>query len=264
MLLSAAASFAQTPEGFVRITGGTFIMGSPINEPGRFSNELQRQVTISTFYMGKYELTQREYQELMGFNPSYFKGPDLPVEQISWYAAINYCNKRSESEGLIPAYTIDGQIIIWNHSANGYRLPTEAEWEYACRAGTTTTFYTGENIRTSEANYDGSRPYNNSSRGEFRRRPLPVGSFKPNSFGLYDMHGNIGEWCWDWNVEYQPESATDPAGAASGYYRVFRGGSWNHSAENLRSARRNGNTPSAQGYYLGFRVVRNADWQNPD
>ena len=258
LLLRAAFSYALDPGGFVLVNGGTFTMGSPIGEPGRFGNELQWQVTVSSFYMGKYEVTQAEYQELMGTNPSYFKGPDLPVERVSWFDAVAYCNKLSEKEGLEPAYTIDSQNVSWNRSANGYRLPAEAEWEYACRAGTTTAFFTGNNITANEANYDGSRPYNNNAKGTYRQKTAPVGSFAPNSLGLYDMHGNVGEWCWDWNAEYTRGEQTDPTGAASGTYRVFRGGAWNHSADFLRSARRSGYTPSSRGDYLGFRLVRNA------
>ena len=258
LLLSASLSYALFDDDFIRINGGTFIMGSPADEAGRFSNELQRQVTLSSFYIGKYEVTQADYQELMGTNPSYFKGPDLPVEQVSWFDAVEYCNRLSERNGLERVYTINGQSVSWNRDANGYRLPTEAEWEYACRAGTTTPFFTGNNITANQANYDGNRPYN-GSRGVYRQATVPVGSFSPNSFGLYDMHGNVGEWCWDWNVEYAKEAPTNPIGAASGYYRVFRGGGWNHPADFLRSARRGGNIPSVRGYYLGFRLVRNSE-----
>ena len=233
------------------------MMGSPVDEPERYSNEFQRQVSVSSFYMGKYEVSQAEYQELMGTNPSFFKGPDLPVEQVTWFNVIEYCNKLSEREGLEPAYTITGQNVSWNRNANGYRLPTEAEWEFACRAGTTTPFSTGNNITTAQGNYDGSRPYNKNARGSYRQRTTVVGSFQPNSLGLYDMHGNVGEWCWDWYAEYTKGTQADPAGAVSGSHRVFRGGGWNHPADFLRSARRGGIMPSTRGYYLGFRLARN-------
>ena len=259
LLITAAFSFGFS-DSFVRINGGTFIMGSPVDEMRRFSNELQRQVTVSSFYMGKYEVTQAEYQEITGTNPSFFKGQNLLVEQVSWFDVIEYCNRLSEREGLLAAYTINGQEVSWNRSANGFRLPTEAEWEYACRAGTITPFSTGSDISTNQANYDGNRPYNNNARGVYRQMTTPVGSFPPNSFGLYDMHGNVGEWCWDWNVEYNRTAQTDPTGAASGSHRVFRGGSWNHPADFLRSARRGGNMPTVKGYYLGLRLVRNAEW----
>ena len=132
-------------------------MGSPSSEAGRFSNEFQRQITLSSFYMGKFEVTQAEYQELMGRNPSYFKGQNFPVEQVTWFQAVEYCNKLSEKSGLTPVYMIDGQKVSWSREANGFRLPTEAEWEYACRSGTETPFFTGDNISTNQANYDGNR-----------------------------------------------------------------------------------------------------------
>jgi formylglycine-generating enzyme required for sulfatase activity len=250
---------ALPAQGFVLINGGTFFMGSPMEEKGRFSNEFQRQVTVKSFYMGKHEVTQAEYQDLTGVNPSYRKGLNLPVEQVSWFQAVAYCNKLSEKEGLDAVYAINGQSVRWDLKANGYRLPTEAEWEYACRAGTKTPFFTGNNIAANQANFDGSRPYNNNTRSVYRENTVPVESFAPNSFGLYDMHGNVAEWCWDWNAEYAKGTQTDPVGAASGLYRVFRGGGWNHSADSLRSARRTGLTPSDHGFYLGFRLVRNAD-----
>ena len=125
----------QVPENFVLIKGGSFQMGSPDSEPWRSVDETQHTVTVSDFYMSKYELTQKEYEEITGNNPSNFTGDDLPVENVSWLDAAAYCNALSERDGLTPVYTIDGQNVSWDRSANGYRLPTEAEWEYACRAG---------------------------------------------------------------------------------------------------------------------------------
>ena len=255
----AVFSHAQSSANMVRINGGTFLMGSPQTEPRRHSNELQRQVTLSPFFIGRYEVTQAEYQEIMGTNPSSFRGPNLPVEHVSWFDAIEFCNRLSEREGLKPSYTINGQQVIWDRSANGYRLPTEAEWEYCSRAGTITPFYTGDNITTDEANYNGNEPYLDNAAGIFRGMTLQVGSFSPNFFGLYDMHGNVGEWCWDWNVEYTGGAHANPQGAASGYYRVFRGGGWSHPADFLRSARRGGNLPAARESFLGFRLARNAE-----
>jgi formylglycine-generating enzyme required for sulfatase activity len=251
-----AAQQTATPNGFVRINGGTFTMGSPANEQRREKYEVQHQVTVSGFYMGKYEVTQKEYQEIMGTNPSEFKGDNLPVEQVSWYDAVEYCNKRSQKEGLTPAYTISETNVTWNRNANGYRLPTEAEWEFACRAGTTTPFSTGNNITTSQANYDGNNPYNNNAKGEYREKTTPVGTFAPNPWGLYDMHGNVFEWCYDWYGDYSSGSQTDPVGAVSGAYRVIRGGSWNAYGQLLRSANRNFSTPSVRYYFIGFRLVR--------
>ena len=258
----AGLAFAQqtAPEGFVRINGGTFMMGSPDSEPMRDLYETQRQVTISSFYIGKFQVTQAEYEAVMGTNPSNFRGPNLPVERVSWFEAIEFCNERSRREGLTPAYTIsdrgDSRTVTWNRSANGYRLPTEAEWEYACRAGTTTPFNTGGNITTSQANYNGNFPYNNNARGIYRQHTTVVGSFAANAWGLHDMHGNVSEWCWDWYRVYPSGAQTDPAGAASGTARVIRGGGWNYNAWNLRSAARNGNMPHSRIIYVGFRVVR--------
>jgi formylglycine-generating enzyme required for sulfatase activity len=263
---------APASSGFVRIPGGTFTMGSPASEPGRDDDEVQHRVTVGSFSMGKYEVTQKEWREVMGSNPSDFKGDNLPVENVSWYDAIEYCNRRSQREGLTPAYTIDKTrvdpnnrseyddvkwIVTWNKNANGYRLPTEAEWEYACRAGTSTPFSTGNNITTSQANYDGDYPYNGNAEGVYRGETWAVGSGAANAWGLYDMHGNVWEWCWDWYGAYAG-AQTDPAGAMSGTYRVQRGGSCISPGEGVRSAVRTGNVPVTRGV-LGFRLVCNAD-----
>jgi formylglycine-generating enzyme required for sulfatase activity len=148
--------------------------------------------------------------------------------------------------------------VRWNRDANGYRLPTEAEWEYACRAGTTTPFNTGNNITTNQANYNGNNPYNNNAKGENRQRTMPVGSFAPNPWGLHDMHGNVFELCWDWYGDYPTLSQTDPSGASFGTSRVIRGGSWNNSAGGARSALRNIISPAYRYAFVGFRLVRNA------
>jgi len=272
ILFGVYAQQNTAPDGFVWIQGGTFTMGSPAKEPERFDNEIQHRVTVSSFFMGKYEVTQKEYQEIMGTNPSHFKGDNLPVENVNWYDAIEYCNKRSQREGLTPAYTIDkNQIdpnnnnryendekwtVTWNGNANGYRLPTEAEWEYACRAGRRTPFSTGNNITTDQANYNGKYPYNNNANGTNRDKTTPAGSFASNAWGLYDMHGNVFEWCWDWTGRYASEPQADPLGASSGSTRAGRGGSWGNTGRSLRSADKQGVPPNYRANYIGFRLVR--------
>jgi formylglycine-generating enzyme required for sulfatase activity len=248
----AAPPQRPVPDGFVRINGGTFTMGSPASEAGR-DDEVQHQVTVSGFYLGKYEVTQKEYEAVMGTNPSQFKGPNLPVEMVSWFDAVEYCNKRSAKEGLSPAYAISGsgnnRTVTWNRSANGYRLPTEAEWEYAAKGGTKDSKvyeYSGGNSPDSVAWYNGN------SGGQTHQ----VGTKRPNSLGLHDMSGNVWEWCWDWYGSYSSGSQTDPRGASSGSSRVYRGGSWRHTAAGVRSAYRGYNTPSFRDNNLGFRLLR--------
>lgn len=259
----------QLPEEFVRIKGGTFLMGSPEDEAWRGADEVPHRVTVSDFYLSKYELTQREYAALMGSHPSSFSGDQLPVESVRWLDAIAYCNARSEAEGLTPAYTVNGQTVAWDRSANGYRLPTEAEWEYACRAGTTTPFSIQESPSAEQANYYGHYPYGIEDNyfsqesltvkpGEYRQTTLPVGSFEPNPYGLYDMHGNVGEWVWDAYGAYPTEAQTDPTGPEDGVLRVYRGGGWNDFAKNLRSAYRATLEMDKGSFHLGIRLARNA------
>ena len=254
----------QIPANFVHIPGGTFTMGSPAGEPGRDSDEgPQRQVTVSGFYLGKFQVTQQEYEEVMGNNPSHFRGSNLPVEMVNWFDAVEYCNRRSRNEGLTPVYTVDGtgnnRTVTWNTNANGYRLPTEAEWEYACRAGTATPFFTGNNITTTQANYNGNDPYNNNARGESREQTTPIGIFPANGWGLHDMHGNVHEWCWDRYGDYPGGPQTDPTGVSSGINRVLRGASWFSSGRFVRSAYRANRDPSYQSNYVGFRLVLQSD-----
>lgn len=260
---AAKQDYFQKNETQIFINGGTFTMGSAETEAGRGPNEgPQRQVTITSFFMGKHEITQKEYEALMGKNNSFFKGDTLPAENVSWFEAVEYCNRRSRKEKLAPAYKItgfgDNLTVLWNRKANGYRLPTEAEWEYACRAGTNTPFSTGNNITTDQANYNGYAPYVKNTKGVFLEKTTPVGSFDPNPWGLYDMHGNVLEWCWDWHGDYSKGDTANPAGVAAGSYRVIRGGSWAGTARGVRSAFRGNNIPSAQNSYIGFRIARNA------
>ena len=266
---SLEATDMQVPENFVLIKGGSFQMGSPDSEAWRSADETQHLVTVSDFYMSKYELTQKEYEEITGKNPSNFKGDRLPLENISWLDAVAYCNARSEKDGLTPVYTIDDQNVSWDRSANGYRLPTEAEWEYACRAGTITPFYMENSPSAEDANYYGHYPYEIEENyfsqenlevkpGEYRQTTVPVDSFSENPYGLYNMHGNVSEWVWDYYSEYSTEAQTDPAGPASGTLRVYRGGGWNDFAKNMRSAYRATLEQNKGSFNLGIRLVLNA------
>jgi formylglycine-generating enzyme required for sulfatase activity len=227
------------------LEGGTFYMGSPSTEEEHEDGETQRLVTMKPFFIGKHEVTQLEYREVMGTNPSYFKGPNLPVESVSWFDAIEYCNRLSLKNGLTPAYTITGtinnRVIHWDRDANGYRLPTEEEWEYACRAGTTTPFNTGGTINRNMANY-------------FGRGTVNVGNYAPNAWGLHDMHGNVAEWCWD---RYQGGNVSPENYMDNMEHRVLRGGSWLTTTMRMRSAFRDHTSPTQKSQGIGFRVARN-------
>jgi formylglycine-generating enzyme required for sulfatase activity len=242
----------------VFIKGGTFTMGSSVMEAEHDFDESLHEVTVSSFFLGKYEVTQDQYQKIMKDNPSNFKGKELPVESISWFDAIIFCNKLSQSQGLTMVYELDETSIKWDRNANGYRLPTEAEWEFACRAGTSTPFNTGDNITTDQANYDGTYPYNNNAQGAFPEKTVPVGSYPANAWGLYNMHGNVFEWCWDWHGFYALENQTNPTGASSGSLRVIRGGSWVNGGQTLRSANRGIYIPGGGNERIGFRLARNS------
>jgi formylglycine-generating enzyme required for sulfatase activity len=209
----------------VYIPGGTFIMGSPPTEKGRYRDREspQHQVTVSNFFVGKYPITQAQWQAVMGNNPSKFKGEKRPVENnILWEDTVEFCGKLSQKTG------------------KKYRLLSEAEWEYACRAGTTTPFHFGETITQELVNYYGEEPYANAPKGVWSGQTTDVGSFPPNAFGLYDMHGNVWEWCSDmWNLNYQG-APTDGSSWDTGYdkLRVMRGGSWQYPAACCRSGYR--------------------------
>lgn len=261
---------AELTNDLILINGGTYLMGSPETEMQRETDEVQHEVTVSDFYIGRYEVTQKEYEEVMGENPSNFEGENLPVENVTWYEAIEYCNKLSEKEGLTPVYTIDGENVSWDRSVNGYRLPTEAEWEYAARAGTTTPFNTENSISDEEANYYGHYPYGieenyftqenlETEPGEYRQTTVEVNSFSPNKWGLYNIHGNVAEWCFDYYGAYDLENTDNPSGSTTGTLRVNRGGGWNDYAKHLRCAYRASTTPDQKMSNIGFRVVRNGD-----
>lgn len=265
----AACAAPSVPGEMTLIKGGTFAMGSPESENWREADEVRHTVTVSDFYIGTREVTQAEYRAITGTNPSEFKGDDLPVETVSWYDAVKFCNLRSAKEGLTPAYTIDGENVTWNRDADGYRLPTEAEWEYAARAGSEAPFSIDPSPSPEQANYYGHYPYNIEQNyfstgnldvkpGAYRARTVPVGSFKPNAWGLYDVHGNVCEWCWDRYGAYPAGPAADPAGPESGATRVCRGGGWNDFAKHLRCAYRSSQTPDDAFAARGIRLARNA------
>jgi serine/threonine protein kinase len=253
--ISSAAAPALIP--MVRISPGTFTRGSPAGEPGRDSDETQNQVAITRpFFIGIAEVTQSQYDLVMSSNPSHFKGSLHPVEEVTWYDAIDFCNRLSLKEGLTPCYDNSQNSVTWNKSALGYRLPTEAEWEYACRAGGADAFAFGSCLSASDADYDGTIPLPGCPNGQDRKGTWDVKSGKPNAWGLCDMHGNVFEWCWDWYGDYPGLRATDPAGPDSGSDRVIRGGAWADDAKLCRSANRNWLTPDLRSSHLGFRVAR--------
>ena len=247
---------------FVLINGGTFQMGSPATEPERDADEVLHEVTADSFYMAETELTQEEYQEIMGSNPSENQGAGLPVENVSWYDAIAYCNARSEAEGLTPCYTISGTTVAWDRSANGYRLPTEAEWEYAARANTDTPFSFGDYVNDEDANCYNAYGYNNDASGSwvngYLEHTVAVSSYPANGNGLYNIHGNVAEWVWDWYGDYSTETQENPTGAESGNYKIARGGGWNDFPKHIRSAYRSVFPADVPLYSIGIRLVRNA------
>ena len=237
---------------FVLVKGGAFTMGSPAGEVGREKEEVQHQVSLSAFYIGATEVTQAKYKLVMGTNPSNFKGDDLPVESVSWYDAVIFCNKLSEREGLSKVYAINGTSVTANWSVNGYRLPTEAEWEFAARGGAAFGSLTVDAVYAGSANPNDVAWYS----GDAGSMTHPVGHKKANSLGLYDMAGNVCEWCWDMYRNYSDGSQTDPVGASSGDHRVYRGGSWSGGSSELRTAFRKGFFPSFRADGLGFRLAR--------
>jgi formylglycine-generating enzyme required for sulfatase activity len=217
-------------------------------------------VTVKSFYMGKYEVTQKEWVAVMGTTvarqrdvlnkswPLSGEGDNYPIYYVNWHEAVEYCNKLSLKEGLTPAYRGSGDTITCDFNATGYRLPTEAEWEYAARGGNKGPrdyTYSGGNSADSVAWYDGNS-------GE---RIHPVGTKQPNSLGLYDMSGNVWEWCWDWYGSYSGGHQTNPVGPASGRYPVLRGGGWYDYASFCTVAHRDGGSPTNRSSALGFRVV---------
>lgn len=243
------------PAELAWILPGTFVMGSPTSEALRNSDETQHTVTLTKgFYMSRHPVTQRHYLEVVGSNPSYWTGDlNRPVEQVSWNDATSYCTlltAREKTAGRLPAGWV-------------YRLPTESEWEYACRAGTTTAFHCGDTLRSGMANFFACYEYDagvgnitsNATGIGYLGRTTPVGSYAPDAFGLYDMHGNVSQWCQDCYGAYPTGSVNDPTGPASGVNRVARGGGWDCNGGYCRSAVRNIYAADHRDYGIGFRVV---------
>ena len=229
------------------IPKGDFMMGALEDDGDAWDSEKPRhKVTLTRdFLIGKYPVTQALWESVMGSNPSRFKGASRPVEKVSWFDVVAFCNKLSELEGLEPAYSINGKNVTCNWDAKGYRLPTEAEWEYSARGGEYHKYAGSDNV-------DEVAWYDDNSEGETH----PVGQKKPNGFGLYDMSGNVYEWVWDWYGDYSGQKGTDLVGADSGSYRVYRGGCWYGRARDARVSRRNGGDPTCRAGNLGFRLSR--------
>ncbi len=234
----------------VFIPKGSFLMGSNNQEPIRYKNEgPQHKVTLAPFYMGKYPITQAQWKAVaslgkikrtLNSNPSCFRGDNLPVEKISWYDAVEFCQRLSL------------------HTGREYRLPTEAEWEYACRGGTKTAFYVGNTLATDLANYDSRKEQNKKAKSKYGKKTTPVDNFPPNPFGLYDLHGNVWEWCEDHyssNYQFHPKDGTAYYSQIKSQTRVVRGGSWSLNSSHCRCARRSDYTPKSSYNFVGFRVV---------
>ena len=256
---------------FLPVEGGVFTMGSPEDEYGRQYDEVQHLVSVSSFYMAKYAVTQELFFSVEKKSPSNYDGNNVPVVDVSWYDAIEFCNSLSKQLGLDPYYEIDKNIIdpsneynyedikwsvLRNSQSNGMRLPTEAEWEFAARGGV-------EGMKEYQV-YAGSMQIDDvACFGYFidgackDAGPRSVGSKLANRLGIYDMCGNVEEWCFDWYDSYDVLAVKNPIGAPSGRYRILRGGSWNDDAIVCRSAKRSMSASSGKGSSIGFRLVRN-------
>jgi formylglycine-generating enzyme required for sulfatase activity len=248
----APAALAWQPE-LVAIAGGTFWMGSENDEPGRGNDEGPRhRVEVSGFRLCRTEVTQGQWRAVMGQNPSQCEhgcGDDLPVQNVSWFDAVEYLGRLSEREGLTSCYARQGDAVQWDRGCTGYRLPTEAEWEYAARAGTTTPYSAGSEPTI--------MPEHAWLEHNSEARVHPVATKPANAWGLHDVHGNVYEWVWDWHGPYSAEAQRDPVGPDQGRLRVMRGGSFVSWSKDLRAANRFGVAPTARGGRgLGLRCAR--------
>ena len=222
------------------IEPGTFEMGSPRDEPERWENEIQHTVTLTQgYWLADSAVTQALWQAVMNENPSKFKGAYRPVDTVSWNTVQVFIGKMNSMKPEL-----------------NLCLPTEAQWEYACRAGTQTPFSFGVQIDSGLVNFDGTKPYNNGKPSHYRRETVDVKSLPPNAWGLYEMHGNVREWCQDWYGDYSVQSITDPKGSDTGAFRVLRGGSWIDFGRYCRSADRIHYSPADAINDFGFRLAR--------
>jgi formylglycine-generating enzyme required for sulfatase activity len=237
----------------VNVRGGTFFMGS--NEGSYALNEKVHQVTLTPFLISETEVTQALYESIMNVNPSRYKGADLPVENVSWFDAVQFCNALSLRAGLPVAYTIEGERVIWNREAKGFRLPSEAEWEYAARSG-----QQGVGSEPLEQSpYSGGMDAEAYSwfRSNSGGKTQPVKTKQPNQLGLYDMSGNVWEWCWDLHNAYPDEAVSNPDGGEGGRTRIIRGGACVVNRNLLRVTFRVSYAAGYKAESLGFRIAQN-------
>jgi len=246
----------------VLIDPGSFQMGSPVEEPGRQDDESQHLVKLTRgFWIAKTEVSQALYEEVVGINPSRWISPLRPVENVTWFDCLHFCNQLSKLHGFQPAYVITEENVDWNSAADGYRLPTEAEWEYAGRAGSSAMFSFGDDSTQLHlyGNYCDrtcERTWRDTTQQDGYFHTAPVGGFKPNAWGLHDMHGNVWEWCWDWWEPFEARALVDPKGPLVGSHKTERGGCWEVGPEMCRLAYRHYVEPDQKRSYLGFRIVR--------
>jgi formylglycine-generating enzyme required for sulfatase activity len=243
----------------ILVEGGTFTMGDVWGD-GHTDETPTHEVTVSDFYIGKYEVTQQIYTNLTADNPSEFINSDYPVESITWYDAIDFCNALSDSAGLDRVYIVDGTSVTADFSKNGYRLPTEAEWEYAARSGGhDDQKWSGTNSESALGDYAWFRDNSYTWVDTHAEGTKTVGTRLANDLGIYDMSGNVWEWCWDIFGTYPSTSQTDPTGSTTGSERVIRGGAWTAEDLDCRNSNRLSRGPTWVARDVGFRVARNGD-----